>query len=253
MMLKLDRPARSVREIEALPALGGPECTSYLLRKGKELSAETLVFLLREFAAMHKSKLFEACGSLLVGVPDRDGRYHGGHCEGIIVNQAKVFGFLRDMDLRTEYRGRCHTRMWECISEGRLAKPHWEERFGRALQAICIDMGQGLKAELERHAIIDLAENDPDPYELPDSDDEDAWIARMNVRELRQAIRELPEPLRSTARMKWIDDFPITSPDDVSITSVLGISDSMVRRNIREARATLALNPIVAALREDLP
>lgn len=252
MMLKLDRPARSVREIEALPALGGPECTSYLLRKGKELSAETLVFLLREFAAMHKSKLFETCGSLLVGMPDGDGRYHGGKCEGIIVNQAKVFGFLRDMDLRTEYRGRCHTRMWECISEGRLAKPYWEERFGRALQAICIDVGQGLKAELERHAISDLADNDRDPYEIPDNDDEDAWIARMNVRELKQAIRELPEPLIRTAWMKWVDDFPITSPDEESITSILGISDSMVRRNIREAKATLALNPIVAALREDL-
>src|SRR5881296_3899658 len=130
MMLKLDRPARSVREIEALPALGGPECTSYLLRKGKELSAETLVFLLREFAAMHRSKLFETCGSFLVGMPDGDGRYHGGHCEGVIVNQARVLGFLRDPDHRTEYRGRCHTRMWECITEGHSAKPFWEERFG---------------------------------------------------------------------------------------------------------------------------
>lgn len=252
MMLKLDRPARSISEIEALPALGGPECTSYLQRKGKELSAETLVFLLREFAAMHMGRLFEICGSLLVGAPEGDGRYHGGKCEGIILHQARIFGFLRDLDLRTEYRGRCHARMWECISEGRSAKPHWEERFGRALQGICIDIGQGLKAELERHAISDVAENDPDPYKLPDSDDEDAWIARMNVQELRQAIRELPEPLRSTARMKWIDDLPITSPDDVSITSVLGVSDSMVRRNIRDAKAALALNPIVAALREDL-
>lgn len=252
MMLKLDRPARSIQEIEALPALGGPECASYLQRKGKELSAETLVFLLREFVAMHKSKLFEVCGSLLVGVPDRDGRYHGGKCEGIIVNQAKVFGFLRDTDLRTEYRGRCHTRMWECISEGRSAKPYWEMRFGRALQAVCIDIGGGLKAELERHAIRDLAENDQDPYEIPGNDDEDAWISRMNVRELKQAIRELPEPLIRTAWMKWVDDFPITSPDDASITSVLGISDSMVRRNIREAKAALALNPIVTALREDL-
>jgi hypothetical protein len=253
MMLKLDRPARSVREIEELPALGGPECTSYLQRKGKELSAETLVFLLRELAAMHKSKLFEMCGSLLIGVPDEDGRYHGGKCEGIIVNQARIFGFLRELDLRTEYRGRCHTRMWECICEGRSAKPYWEERFGRALQGICIDVGLGLKGELERHAISDLAENDRDPYEIPDNDGEDAWIARMNLRELRQAIRELPEPLLSTAWMKWIDDFPITSPDDVSITSTLGISDSMVRRDIREAKAALALSPIVAALREDLP
>ena len=252
MMLQLDRPARSIREIEALPALGGPECASYLQRKGKELGAETLVFLLREFAAMRRSRLFETCGSLLVGVPDGDGRYDGGKCEGIIVNQAKIFGFLRDLELRTEYRGRCHTRMWECISEGRSAKPYWEERFGSALRGICIDIGQGLKAELERHAIIGLAENDRDPYEIPGNDDEDAWIAAMNVRELREAIRELPEALMSTAWMKWIDDFPITSPDGASITSVLGISDSMVRRNIREARASLALNPIVAALREDL-
>jgi hypothetical protein len=52
--------------------------------------------------------------------------------------------------------------------------------------------------------------------------------------------------------VRWIDDIPITSPDDVSITSVLGLSDSMVRRNIRDAKAALALNPIVAALRKDL-
>lgn len=251
-MLKLDRPVHSVCEIEALPALGGPECTSYLLRKGKELSAETLVFLLREFAAMYKSKLFETCGSLLVGVPDGDGRFHGGKCEGIIVKQTRIFGFMRDVDLRTEYRGRCHMRMWECISEGRVTKPYWEERFGRALQGICIDIGQGLKAELERHAISDHAETDRDYYEIPGTDDENAWIARINEQELRCAIRELPEPLRNTAWMKWIDDFPITSPDDVSITSVLGISDSMVRRNIREAKAALALNPVVAALRKDL-
>lgn len=252
MMLKLDRPARSVQEIEALPALGGPECTSHLQRKGTELSAETLVYLLREFAAMHKSKLFETCGSLLIGVPDDDGLYHGGKCEGIILNQARTFGFLRDPDLRTEYRGRCHERMWECISEGRSTKPFWEERFGAALRGICIDIGRALKAERARHAIRDLAEDGLDPSELRGNDDEHAWIAKMNAQELRMAIRELPEPLMSTAWMKWVEDFPITSPDDVSITSVLGISDSMVRRNIRAAKSVLALNPTVAALREDL-
>lgn len=251
MMLKLHRPDRSVREINALPELGGPECAGYLQRKGRELSAETIVFLLREFAALHRSKLFEACGTLLVGEPDGQGGYVGGHCEGIIVKRAMPFGFLHDSDVRTEYRARCHTRMWECISEGRTAKPFWEERFGYALAELCIEVGRGLKAELERHAIVDSADDEQDPYEIAGADGEDAWIAAMNVHHLKQAIRALPAPVMKAAWMRWVDDLPITAPSGVSITAVLGVSDSMVRRRLRQAEAALSLNPKVTALRED--
>ncbi|HEX8674877.1 MAG TPA: hypothetical protein VF710_23460 [Longimicrobium sp.] len=252
MKLNLDRPSRSVHEIEALPALGGSECAGYLQRKGKTLCAETLVFLLREFATLRRSRLFEACGALLVGVPDRAGRYHGGQCESIILSRGKPFGFLQDDELRTEYRGRCHLRMWECITAGRLAKPFWEERFGHALWELCVDVGQSLTAELTRHAIIGSKEAVADPYEIPGADGEDAWISAMNAQDLKRAIRELPDPLRRAAWMRWVADMPITAPEGTSLMSVLGVSDSLIRRRLRHAAAELAKDPKVAALRQDL-
>lgn len=252
MKLNLDRPVRSVREIEALPALGGSECAGYLQRMGETLCAETLVFLLREFATLRRSKLFEVCGALLVGVPDLAGRYQGGQCESIILTRGKPFGFLHDDELRTEYRGRCHLRMWECIIAGRVAKPFWEERFGHALWELCIDVGQSLTAELKRHAIIGSEEAIADPYEIPDDDGEEAWISAMSVQDLRRAIRKLPEPLRSVAWMRWIADMPITAPEGTSLMSVLGVSDSLIRRRLRQAEAELAKDPKVAALRQDI-
>ena len=246
----LNRTVRSSREIADFPDLSGSECAQHLRDHGDSLCAETLVYLLREFERLAVFKLFEACGRLLVGKLQPDGRYAAGHCEGVIINAARSFGFSWNDDLRKEFRGRCHTRMWEAIRAGRARKPFWEERFSRALRQLAIDVGRSMRAEMEAHGIDDFAEDAGVACDPPDSDGEEVWVAKMAADELCDAIRRLPEMERRVMWMHWVEDLPITDSEGPSIVSVLGISDSMVRRYERAAKKRLANDPAVLAIRD---
>lgn len=245
----LNRTPRSAQEIAAFPDLSGPDCAEHLRNHGDSLCAETLVYLLREFERRGVHKPIEPCGRLLVGTLQPDGRYTAGHCEGIIINVARSFGFARDDELRMEFRGRCHLKMWEAIRAGRARKPFWEERFSRALRLLAIDVGRSMRAEMEAHDLDEFAEEAQVASDAVDEDVEDGWIAEMAATELRDAIRRLPEKERRVMWLRWVDDLPVTDSEGPSIVSVLGISDSMVRRYERMAKERLRSDPAVLALR----
>lgn len=246
--MSLHRTARSRQEIAALPDPADPACADYLRRHGTDLSAETLVCLLRESERRESAEVFELCGRLLVGVPNEDGTYLGGHCEPLIQKMARLFGFGSDPDLRREFRGRCHSKMWQAIRAGHEGKPFWEERFFRALKLLTIDVGRSMRDELDSHGITEFPVV-AEPEEPTAPDGEDLWLANMEVGRLEDAIRRLPGNERRVAWMRWVEDYPVTDPDGPSITSVLGISDSMVRRYLRAARERLGRDPAVVALR----
>lgn len=246
----LNRTARSIQEIASLPDLSGPDCAEHLRDHGDSLCAETLVYLLRECERLGVNGLVETCGRLLVGSLRPDGRYTAGHCEGVIIKAARSFGFIWDEDLRTEFRGQCHEKMWKAIRAGREAKPFWEERFSRALSDLAIDVGRSMLAQMEALGIDDFAEGPEVPPDPPDDDGEDAWVAEMAASELRDAIRRLPEKERQVMWLRWVEDLPVTDSDGPSITSVLGISDSMVRRYERLAKERLRTDPVVLAIRD---
>lgn len=84
-----------------MPSLGEGHCP------------ETLVYLLRASAKAHDSGFFELCGRLLVGHEQTGGRWHGGHCEGIVVNLAQHFAFVRSGEVMRRFRYLCQVELWK--------------------------------------------------------------------------------------------------------------------------------------------
>jgi len=251
------RSDKSAAEIAAVPALGTTECMAHVRMFGGAFEAETLVHLLRRCLAKQDSVLFEMCGRLLIGREEADGRWHGGHCEGIIVNLACSFGFNRNREAMREFRAGCHGALWREVSNGR---PFWEVRFGRAFRMKCIDVARSqvrkqTAAEDEEDALAAMGGSSADTDDLPDPTATAAFgevVARLSSAAheavLLAAIRHLPKRQARAAFLAWVEGRAIEGTGGNSVESLMGITARRVYMLLAKARVTLQADPAIRAI-----
>jgi hypothetical protein len=255
--MQLARTDRSVAEIAALPDLADPGLRAYLRDHGDGLCAETMVYLIRAFGTQGNAGLQDLCTELLVGKAQPDGRFEGGLCEATIRKQARHFGLANNEETWMEFRSRCHGRMMAKILVNSGQNPFWEERFHRALKLLAHDVGEAMRAERDHYVLESDSDGDdeglPASADTPRTDEEEALLEAIGADAIKDAIRRLPnQQLRRAAWLRWVDEYPITAePVELSITSMLNVSDSMVRRLIRQAKQLLQADPTIAALKAD--
>lgn len=249
------RTPESAAEIAALPDICSAACDRHLTCYGRELTPETLVYLLREYQARGDEARFRVCALLLTGLDPATGNIDGGHCEGIIRSLANHFGF-RDPELLAEFRSGCFEKMWAAILGARSKARYYEERFGHALKRRAIDVALSLARQRKR-------ERDVQP--LPDNEEDEAMgaegrtqlddevLSKIGHDKLLAALRELPPKQSQAALLVWVEGWKVESDDtdEETAATAMGISGRMVRKHLTAARAALSANPTLVAQTED--
>ena len=255
--MEFRRSAKSAAEIAALPALGTTQCMAHVRLHGPGFEAETLVYLLRRSLDLHDALFFELCGRLLIGSEGPEGRWHGGHCEGVIVNLAASFHFQRDPRLMREFRARCHGDMWKAIYDGTL---FWEMRFGMALRQKAIDAAQSIVREsseaVQERAFSSAASGAiPEVDEIADPDEariDDDVAARLSnpIHQgvLLSAVRRLPKRQGAAVLLTWVEGRPIEGPGEDTVSSLMAITLRAVRMLLAKARKALQSDPAIRAI-----
>ena len=244
--MDLQRPPKS-----ADPPLGTTECEVHVRAKGPTLTAETLVYLLRESADVANTAFFSMCGGFLVGHRQGDGSWTGGRSEKIIMSVGTWCGVNSDEGRMNEFRGECHSELWKAILDGRDAKPYWEERFGRALKDKCIDVarkvfGQARRdKKLKTKAMGEALAMQQDAVPLDEEVFERLEPRTDHVPLILAAIRRLPKRQAQAAFLRWVERRPIDSGDHRSVRKVLGITARAVHHLLKKARTALSSDPIV--------
>lgn len=245
--MELQRPPKSATQIEALKQFGPTELAQDVQINGTELLPETLVFLLRDTHQARNTGLFELCGRFLIGIAGEDGGFCGGYVEGIIRSVASTRVFLRDPDTLEEFRAECHLTLWRAIVAGTDKKPHLEERFGHALKFMCIDVARSL---WRRHQRLATAETIEQAEQVADGavPIDEAVLQQLAREVLIDALYNLPERQRQAVFLAWVEGYPITSPENDSVSGVMGISETAVHKHLRKARERLAGDSTVKKL-----
>jgi hypothetical protein len=248
--MDLQRPPKSAEEIDALPAFGTDEHTSYVRTHADKFQPETLVHLLRAAMSAFETSIAESCGRALVGQLDpKTGRWSGGHCEGIIMTVARDHGLTRDRDALRDFRGDAHGEMWKAICDGRAKKPFWEERFGKALKDKCIDVARKHRRRAQRREAEVSTEDcavPPAPVAL-----QDALLGMLAEEKLLGAIRDLPERQARAGFLVWVEGLPIEGNGGHSACEVMGVSPRAVYKLLEKARAKLAEHPLIRSMLDD--
>ena len=123
---RFSRQPKSQSEIATCGGFTRPALVAFLAERGVELSAETLVHLVRAEGDAGDVAMIRLCGQLLVGRPRQDGSFEAGHCEPLIRKMAIMFGLGDDPDALKDFRAACHQGMWRAVRAGTLKKPFWE-------------------------------------------------------------------------------------------------------------------------------
>jgi hypothetical protein len=163
------------------------------------------------------------------------------------------FGLGDDPDDLTEFRGRCHSQMWNAIQAGTTKKHYWEERFHLALTDLCFDVGRPMIRERERRVAFSDDEEQGAPEYQTDVVAEHNIIAELDTEAIREAIRELPGRMREAAWLRWVVDLRVESldPNEQTIVTVMNVTDRMVRYYLDAAAKRLRENPMLKALLSD--
>ena len=247
-MTQYRRPAKSESEIAALPPPGTTACTAHVAAIGPTLSPETLVHLLRHAAIRKDSAFFDQVGRLLVGTADRDGRWVGGHCTGIVVNVAKKFGFTKNRETMQDFAAECLREMWLAVHEGYSKRPFWEICFVKALRDKCLEVVRSfIRAEARNRKTF----KDTDSDRVAQAEDSRTSRLAEGVVDritLLAAIRRLPSQHAVAAMLHWVDGRDVRG-DKESVTGIMGLSFSAVYKLLREARAMLESDPDIRAMR----
>ena len=110
--------------------------------------------------------------------------------------------------------------------------------------------------EAERRPFVSPAEDDdPDRVdEQIDSGFDDAIHSRANEATIRDAIRQLPPKMGRVAWLCWVERLKQSSndADEITVSKVMQMSDSMIRRYLRQAVAMLEKDPVIQAIRDDV-
>ena len=247
-MTQYRRPAKSESEIAALPPLGTTECIAHVAAVGTTLSPETLVYLLRQAAIRKDSGFFDQVGRLLVGTADRDGRWVGGHCTGIVVNLAKKFSFTRNRETMQDFAAECLREMWLAVHEGYARRPFWEICFVKAFRDKCLEVVRSfIRAEARNRK--SFKETDSDRVAQAE-DSRASHLAEGTVDHitLLDAIRRLPSEHAVAAMLHWVEGREVRGGKE-SVTGIMGLSFSAVYKLLREARAMLESDPDIRAMR----
>jgi hypothetical protein len=245
--MKLQRTTKSAAEIAALPALGTTQCMAHVRAHGSRYDAETLVYLLRKALGLHDTPFFELCGRLLIGAEGTDGRWHGGHCEAIIVNLARHFGFVADQQVIREFRANSHGALWKAIyGKG----PFWEMRFGMAFRQKCIEVARSLVRQppeaAQARGFATAGGQVLDVDDIADREEtltDDQVVARlsnpMHQRILLAAVHRLPKRQGAAVLLAWIEGRRIEGAGSETVSSIMAISPRGARKLLAQARKTL--------------
>jgi len=225
-----------------MPPPGTTEREVHVRARADDFAPETLVFLLRETASSRNTALFERCALSLVGRPGLQGGWVSGHCEPIIRSVGRT---LHDKQALDDFRQMCYEEMFSAIRAGRAKKPFWEERFGRALKQLCIDVLRSVNRRLDR---FEAAVNrvDPEAMELETDHSmspDDGLFQQVLGQDLHAAILRLPRRQAWAAYLAWIDVRPIESENDGSVKNIMGVTARAVYKLLREAKQRLAADP----------
>jgi DNA-directed RNA polymerase specialized sigma24 family protein len=251
----VNRPARSLTEIECLPPIAAPALEGYLLQHGPALTAETLVYLFRELESAGRTELCQIVAALLHGLAVGTVPSRPGHVEHIVMSVGRGFGLTGDPERRKDFRGACYQQMWQAITAGRTEEPFWEERFYRALKFVAISAGRALRRALDKPWNA-CPEEGPQVDEVTavDADDqEDLVIGDLACGTIEAAIRSLPDLERTAAWLHWVKDWKVESDDpaEPTVAKAMGISGGMVRRYLRRAKDALRRDPAISAIRKE--
>ena len=238
----MNRPPRSVAELEAMPPRGTTEWEVHVRVRADDFAPETLVSLLRETASSGNTGLFERCALSLVGRPGLHGGWVSGHCEPIIRSVGRA---LHDKQALDDFRQKCYEAMFTAIRAGRAKKPFWEERFGRALKQLCIDVLRFVNRGLDH---FEQAVNRVDPAAMEVETDysispDEGLFQQVIEEDLRAAILRLPRRQAWAAYLAWIEVRSIESEDDGSVKNIMGVTARAVYKLLGEARQRLAADP----------
>jgi DNA-directed RNA polymerase specialized sigma24 family protein len=255
--MDLPHSEKSAAEIAALPPLGTTQCMAHVRAHGGAYDAETLVYLLQQSLALHDTPFFELCGRLLIGSEGPDGRWHGGHCEGVIVNLARHFGFTADRELIREFRANCHGALWRAIHGGR---PFWQARFGMAFRQKCIEVARSLirptvETAQGRGSRDSAGQEVPDVDNLADADRslvDDEVLERLSdpahEAVLLAAVRRLPSRQAAAVLLAWVESKRIEGAGAETVSSLMAITPRAVRMLLARARRTLQGDPAIRAI-----
>jgi hypothetical protein len=251
--MRYSRPKKSEQELAALPSLGTTEFEAHVRINGEEFTAETLVYLLRWAAAKQNTPLFDLCGRFLVGHPDDDGRWRGGHCEGIMVNLAKRFGFLSKPEQMLDFRGRCQSGLWKAIHGN---GGFWECRFAMAFKLKCIESARSLSREENQNS--EGREVDTDEIDIENVGDSEAVpidedVAARLSNPIHQAIllgevRRLPKKQAHAFLLAHLEGRPIEGSGSNTVATLMNISPRMVYKHLAKGIAALKENAALRAI-----
>jgi DNA-directed RNA polymerase specialized sigma24 family protein len=249
------RLAKSAAEIAALPTLGSTECLSRVRTNGATYCAETLVSLFRWATENHDSVFAEVCGRFLIGWQDPGGRWHAGHCEGIMANLAKHFGFARDSEEMLSFRSLCHENLWLAIRSGR---DFWEIRFGLAFRQKCIEAAKAVIRERKRLekmppaiAAPELAANEDRADTDVSSVDEEVLTRLSNPiyqARIHAAVWGLPEKQGRAVFLRFFEGWAIEGASRNTISAAMGVSAREVYKLLRTGLETLKSDPELRAI-----
>jgi hypothetical protein len=253
--MAFERPAKSAAEIAALPELGTTEYGAFVRAHGTTLCAETLVYIVRQARADRDTAMLDHCCRLLLGQEVASGRISGGHCEGIVVNLSRHFGFADTDETRREFRRRCYAALWkEICRDGGLL----EHRFGLAFKSRCLDVAKSMIRAKLRSADTASAVDGEEPIDVDDlADDEavtieDSVLAQLarptHQKMLLQAIRRLSKRQAHAALLAWVERIPKEGKGPNTVASIMEISPTAVYNLLRKARETLQADPAVRAI-----
>lgn len=256
-MRELHRPPKSAAEIEALPSLGTTECTAHVHQHGHSFAPETLVYLLRETISARNTALVEMCAKFLLGSRDGDTGWKGGHCEGMIAKCARKFGFLSNRELLLAFRARCLSALWKAIYSGRERKPFWEERFGSAFKATCIDVARALRRPQYRDMEAGLAVDSEANVDVDDVDPGVELIDDVVLHHLSQphisaafaqALLTLPPRQRQALSLRYDEGRDVEGSGDATVAAIMGITPRAVYKHLEKGLAVLRADPGLRAI-----
>lgn len=256
-MTPFSRPPKSVAEIAALPAPGTTQCLEFLRAGAGSLTPETLVHVAREAIRVRDGELHGLAVMALLGSPAQNGTIVGGHCEAIIRNRARAFGFDEPADLE-DFRGDCLSRLVEAIHPGPKAKEYLEHRFFDCFLGLCVDVGRGLKL---RRKTVRLAPGEANGYEVewlesladPDEDStsdnsDDPVVSSETKVRLHRAILRLPPRQRTAVQLRLLLGLPVTGDGPRTVVSIMRVSETNVYKLLDKAKRTLRKDPDLRGL-----